>query len=308
MTDLSTLTASDVAALIARREVSAREVTTATLSRIDAQNPSLNAIVQHMSDEALATADAIDAALRRGEAPGPLAGVPITIKVNVDQTGHATTNGLVTQKDMIAAEDSPVIANLRRAGAVIVGRTNTPAFSLRWFTRNGLHGATKNPHDAGLTPGGSSGGAGSAVATGMGAIAHGTDIAGSVRYPAYACGVHGLRSPRSDAAGARCRRARSPRMTGSRSPTSRPPPRSRCLRTPSIPCRRSIRARSGECRRSGLTPERPRTKGRILITPGLDPGVLFVANEEDAMVAPWHDEVLEHLALVREEGGEAPIP
>jgi amidase len=193
MTDLSTLTASDIAALIARREVSAREVTTATLSRIDAQNPSLNAIVQHMPNEALAAADAIDAAVRRGEAPGPLAGVPITIKVNVDQTGHATTNGLVTQKDMIAAEDSPVIANLRRAGAVIVGRTNTPAFSLRWFTRNGLHGATKNPHDAGLTPGGSSGGAGSAVATGMGAIAHGTDIAGSVRYPAYACGVHGLR-------------------------------------------------------------------------------------------------------------------
>jgi amidase len=193
MIDLATLNACDIAALIARRDVSAREVTTATLSRIDAQNPALNAIVQHMPDEALAAADAIDAALRRGEPPGPLAGVPMTIKVNVDQTDHATTNGLVSQKDLIAAEDNPVVANLRRAGAVIVGRTNTPAFSLRWFTRNGLHGATKNPHDATLTPGGSSGGAGSAVATGMGAIAHGTDIAGSVRYPAYACGVHGLR-------------------------------------------------------------------------------------------------------------------
>ena len=84
MTDLATLTASDITALIARRDVSAREVTTATLSRIDAQNPTLNAIVQHMPDEALAAADAIDAALRRGESPGPLAGVPITIKVNVD--------------------------------------------------------------------------------------------------------------------------------------------------------------------------------------------------------------------------------
>ncbi|TXI05246.1 MAG: amidase, partial [Pseudorhodobacter sp.] len=193
MTDLASLTATETAALIARRAVSAREVALATLSRIDAKNPALNAIVQHMPDEALAAADAVDAALARGENPGPLAGVPVTVKVIVDQAGHATTNGLVTQKDLIAAQDNPVVANLCRAGAVIVGRTNTPAFSLRWFTRNGLHGATRNPHDPSLTPGGSSGGAGAAVATGMGAIAHGTDIAGSIRYPAYACGVHGLR-------------------------------------------------------------------------------------------------------------------
>lgn len=193
MANLADLTAFETAALIGRREVSAREVTAAALARIDARNPALNAIVQHMPDEALAAADAVDAALRRGEDAGPLAGVPVTIKVIVDQTGHATTNGLVTQRNLIAAEDNPVVANLRRAGAVIVGRTNTPAFSLRWFTRNGLHGATKNPIDPSLTPGGSSGGAGAAVATGMGAIAHGTDIAGSIRYPAYACGVHGLR-------------------------------------------------------------------------------------------------------------------
>ncbi len=193
MTDLSTLTATEVAALIASRQVSAHEVAIAALARIDARNPALNAIVQHMPDEALATADAIDAQIKRGENPGPLAGVPVTIKVIADQAGQATTNGLTTQKNLIAAEDNPVVANLRRAGAVIVGRTNTPAFSLRWFTRNGLHGATLNPHDPTLTPGGSSGGAGAAVATGMGAIAHGTDIAGSVRYPAYACGVHGLR-------------------------------------------------------------------------------------------------------------------
>lgn len=193
MTDLAQLTATETAALIARRAVSAREVALATLARIDAKNPALNAIVQHMPDDALAAADAVDAALARGDNPGPLAGVPVTVKVIVDQAGHATTNGLMTQKDLIATEDNPVVANLRRAGAVIVGRTNTPAFSLRWFTRNGLHGATRNPHDAGLTPGGSSGGAGAAVATGMGSIAHGTDIAGSIRYPAFACGVHGLR-------------------------------------------------------------------------------------------------------------------
>lgn len=193
MPALWSLTAAELAPLIARREVSAREITAASLAHIDTTNPALNAIVQRRDAEALAEADAIDARLAKGEDPGPLAGVPVTIKVNVDQRGHATTNGLKTQADLVAETDNPVVANLRRAGAVIVGRTNTPAFSLRWFTRNGLHGATLNPHDPGLTPGGSSGGAGAAVASGMGAIAHGTDIAGSIRYPAYACGVHGLR-------------------------------------------------------------------------------------------------------------------
>lgn len=193
MPDPATLTASETAALVARGDLSAVEVTRAALDRIDRLNPALNAIVQRLDETALATAAAIDAARARGETLGSLAGVPVTIKVNVDQAGQATTNGLVTQKDLIADQDNPVVASLRRAGAVIVGRSNTPAFSLRWFTRNGLHGATRNPHDAALTPGGSSGGAGVAVATGMGAIGHGTDIAGSIRYPAYACGVHGLR-------------------------------------------------------------------------------------------------------------------
>ena len=128
---------------------------------------------------------------RRGR--GPLAGVPVTVKVNIDQEGFATTNGLKLQRDVIAPSNSPVIDNLRKAGAVILGRTNCPAFSYRWFTTNLIHGDTKNPRDASLTPGGSSGGAGAAVAAGIGHIAHGTDIAGSIRYPAYACGVHGLR-------------------------------------------------------------------------------------------------------------------
>jgi amidase len=117
----------------------------------------------------------------------------VTVKVNIDQQGQATTNGLCIQSTLVATEDSPPVANLRRAGAVIVGRTNTPAFSLRWFTRNSLHGATQNPGFPGLTPGGSSGGAASATAAGLGAIGHGTDIAGSIRYPAYACGIHGIR-------------------------------------------------------------------------------------------------------------------
>jgi amidase len=191
--DLWRLTATEATARIRARDVSAREVTRAVLDRLAAVNPAINAVVQEMPDQALAAADAVDAALARGEDPGPLAGVPVTIKVNVDQQGFATTNGLRIQAELMATEDNPVVANLKRAGAVIVGRTNTPAFSLRWFTRNGVHGHTRNPRNAALTPGGSSGGAAAATAAGIGAIGHGTDIGGSIRYPAYACGIHGLR-------------------------------------------------------------------------------------------------------------------
>ena len=191
--DPATLSASALTALIRTRELSAEEAVKATLARIDRLNPGLNAIVQRRDDEALAEARALDARLAQGEDPGPLAGVPVTVKVNIDQAGFATTNGLRIQENLVAQQDSPPVANLRRAGAILVGRTNTPAFSLRWFTRNALHGATKNPSFPGLTPGGSSGGAAAAAAAGLGSIAHGTDIAGSIRYPAHACGIHGLR-------------------------------------------------------------------------------------------------------------------
>jgi amidase len=193
MAELWQLSATDLAARIRSRQVSAREAAEAALRRLDAVNPAINAVVDHRPDEVLARADAIDTAHRRNETLGPLAGVPVTVKVNVDQEGFATTNGLTLQRDLIAATNNPVVDNLLKAGAVIVGRTNTPAFSYRWFTANLLHGETRNPRDPALTPGGSSGGAAAAVTAGIGHIAHGTDIAGSIRYPAYACGVHGLR-------------------------------------------------------------------------------------------------------------------
>jgi len=193
MQDLWRLSAKDIAALIRSKQVSAREAASAALARLDAVNPAINAVVDHRPGEVLAEADAIDAAIARNGDVGPLAGVPVTVKVNIDQAGFANTNGLKLQRDVIAKTNSPVIDNLRKAGAVILGRTNCPAFSYRWFTTNLIHGDTKNPRDAGITPGGSSGGAGAAVAAGIGQIAHGTDIAGSIRYPAYACGVHGLR-------------------------------------------------------------------------------------------------------------------
>ena len=123
--------------------VSAREAVAAAIDRVHAVNPALNAIVDVMDAQALADADAADAARRRGQALGPLHGVPVTVKVNVDCAGRATTNGVVAFKDQVAAEDSPVVANLRRAGAIVIGRTNTPAFSVRWFTDNDLHGAAR---------------------------------------------------------------------------------------------------------------------------------------------------------------------
>lgn len=193
MSDLWRLSAVELASRIRNREVSAVEAAQSALERLNAVNPALNAVVDHRPDEVMARAAVVDAQLARGEDPGVLAGVPVTVKVNVDQAGYATTNGVKLQKDLIAAANSPVVDNLLRAGAVILGRTNTPAFSLRWFTGNALHGDTRNPRNAALTPGGSSGGAASAVAAGIGHLAHGTDIAGSIRYPAYACGVHGLR-------------------------------------------------------------------------------------------------------------------
>lgn len=193
MSDIWRLSAVELAALVRKREVSAVEAAQSALDRLNAVNPAINAVVDHRPEAVLAQAADVDAALARGDDPGPLAGVPVTVKVNVDQAGFATTNGVRLQKDLIATANSPVVDNLQRAGAVILGRTNTPAFSLRWFTGNALHGDTVNPRNRALTPGGSSGGAAAAVAAGVGHLAHGTDIAGSIRYPAYACGVHGLR-------------------------------------------------------------------------------------------------------------------
>src|SRR5579863_586699 len=186
--------ASDLARLIRLGQVSSREAVTSCLARIDAVNGKLNAIVRRMDKEALAAADACDAARARGESLGRLHGVPVTTKINVDQRGHPTDNGAVALKDLIAPEDAPVVANLRKAGAVFIGRTNAPAFSMRIFSENALHGRTLNPLDKSVSPGGSSGGAGAAVASGMGPIGHGNDIGGSVRVPASCNGIVGLRT------------------------------------------------------------------------------------------------------------------
>jgi amidase len=193
MHDIWRLSALEVASLVRSRKVSAREAMRSALDRLERVNPLINAVVDCKADYSLAQAEAIDKRIGQGEDVGPLAGVPVTIKVLTDQAGFATTNGLRIQKDLVAKANSPMVDNFLKSGATIVGRTNTPAFSYRWFTNNLLHGHTKNPRNNAITPGGSSGGASAATVAGIGHIGHGTDIAGSVRYPAYAVGIHGLR-------------------------------------------------------------------------------------------------------------------
>lgn len=154
--------AGELATGIRTRKISSREAVQAVLQRLDAVNPALNAVTVLLADQALAAADRADAAVKRGEVLGPLHGVPVTVKENIDQAEQATANGVIAFKDLIAKVDSPPVANWKRAGAVIVGRTNTPAFSLRWHTDNELRGRTYNPWARGRTPGGSSGGAAAA--------------------------------------------------------------------------------------------------------------------------------------------------
>jgi amidase len=185
--------ATQVARAVAAGQVSAREVTESCLTRIGAVNPQLNALVEVRAEQAMEAAAEADQRTAAGAELGPLHGVPVAIKANTDQAGYATTDGVVAFRDNIAAADSPQAASLRRAGAILVGRSNCPAFSFRWMTTNDLHGRTLNPWDRARTPGGSSGGASSAVAAGMVPIAHGNDIGGSIRYPAYTCGIAGLR-------------------------------------------------------------------------------------------------------------------
>ncbi|NOD92097.1 amidase [Ruegeria sp. HKCCD4884] len=187
--DIWRLSATDMTNLTRRGDLSATEAVQASIDRMDAVNQDLNAVVEDLRTEALERAQSLDRARANGQPTGPLHGVPVTIKVNVDQKGHATTNGVVALKDVIAPDDAPVVSNLQKAGAVVIGRTNTPEFSFRADTDNPLYGRTHNPWGRHISPGGSSGGAGAAVMAGVGALAHGNDIGGSLRFPAAANGA-----------------------------------------------------------------------------------------------------------------------
>jgi len=191
--DIWQWSAVETAAAIRSGEVSAEQVTLAHIDRLHAKNPSLNAVVVDLTDQALEAARAADRAQASGAELGTLHGVPVTVKINVDVEGQANSNGVVALAGNIAPGDAPVVSNLKQAGAIILGLTNTPEFSMRAFTDNPLHGQTYNPWDPAITCGGSSGGAGAAVAAGIGCIAHGNDIGGSLRWPAFCNGVATVR-------------------------------------------------------------------------------------------------------------------
>lgn len=188
-TDTWRLSASETVARTTTGELTAEATIDAALARMDAINPDLNAVVVSCADDARARARDLDTARAAGQPTGPLHGVPVTIKINVDQAGYASSNGIPALKDLIAPDDAPLVRHLQDAGAVIIGRTNTPEFSFRADTDNPLHGRTHNPWGKHVSPGGSSGGAGSSVMAGIGALAHGNDIGGSLRFPAAANGA-----------------------------------------------------------------------------------------------------------------------
>jgi amidase len=170
-------------------DVTAEAVAASHIARLQAVNPSINGVVVDLTGQALEAARAADKARTGGASLGPLHGVPVTVKINIDLEGQPNSNGVAGFLDMIAPADSPVVANFRKAGAIILGMTNTPEFSLRGFTDNPTYGQTWNPWDHAVTCGGSSGGAAASVALGIGAVAHGNDIGGSLRWPAQCCGV-----------------------------------------------------------------------------------------------------------------------
>ncbi len=187
--ELWQLSAADLAEKIARKDISSREAVQSSVERMLDKNPSVNAVVNDLSDTALQQAAQLDDIMATSGPVGPLHGVPVTIKENIDQTGEPTPNGVVAFKDAVAPADSPFVANLKQAGAVVIGRTNTPEFSFRGTTDNPLHGRTFNPWNDWASAGGSSGGAAAAVMSGFGAIAHGNDIGGSLRFPATCTGA-----------------------------------------------------------------------------------------------------------------------
>jgi amidase len=186
--------ATEVADLLRRKEVSARELTEQLLDRIDAINPALNAVVELQPEAAIQEAVTADQAIADGAVQGPLHGVPMTIKDSFNVAGLHTTWGNPAFKDYVADTDATVVQRLKRAGAIIVGKTNVH-FMLADFgqTANDLFGVTNNPWDTTRTPGGSTGGGAAALSAGMTFLEYGSDLVGSIRIPASFCGVYGLK-------------------------------------------------------------------------------------------------------------------
>lgn len=185
--------ATELAELIRTKQASSREVVDAHLDRIESVNSGLNAIVRVLDETARAAADAADAVVLGGGELGPLHGVPMTVKENLDLVGSPTTQGLPALAEAMPTEDAPAVERMRAAGAIPIGRTNMPELGLRVSTDNPLHGLTRNPWHPDFTAGGSSGGEGSAISSGMSPIGIGNDIGGSLRNPAFCCGIDSIK-------------------------------------------------------------------------------------------------------------------
>jgi len=182
-------TATEIAADIAAGNLSALAATEAAIGRIEALDGPINAVVVRNFDAARAAAKRLDET--GNQAGQPLFGVPMTVKESFNLTGHPSTWGLEHARNNIAQSDAAVVQRLKRAGAVILGKTNVPPDLADWQSNNPVYGRTNNPHDLGRSPGGSSGGAAAAVASGMVACEFGSDIGGSIRVPAHYCGIWG---------------------------------------------------------------------------------------------------------------------
>ncbi|WP_433179333.1 amidase [Actinoallomurus sp. CA-150999] len=193
MTELHYLTALELRRLLDRREVSAREVVTAHLERIERVNPAVNAIVTLVADRALDDAAAADARTAAGEQTGPLHGLPVAHKDIHETAGIRTTYGSPLRADHVPERDDLVVERIRAAGAITIGKTNVPEFAAGSHTFNPLFGATRNPYDLGRSAGGSSGGAAAALAAGMHPLCDGSDTGGSLRNPASFNNVVGFR-------------------------------------------------------------------------------------------------------------------
>lgn len=177
---------------IRRRLLSPVEVAEAHLRRIDQLNPKLNAIVTVAAD-AMEKAKEAEAVVMRGDAVGPLHGVPVTIKDTIETAGLRTTSGSALRAEFIPPHDAPAVARLKAAGAIILGKTNTAEMAMDYTADNPVFGRTNNPHDPSLTPGGSSGGEAAAIASCLSPGGIGSDLAGSIRIPSHFCGIAGLK-------------------------------------------------------------------------------------------------------------------
>jgi amidase len=193
MDDIIDASATDLARAIRAKAISSAEVVQVYLQRIEAVNPHLNAVVQLRAEAALAEARAADAALARGQVLGPLHGVPMTIKDSLDTAGVITTGGTTGRASFVPAQDATVVARLRQAGAILLGKTNTPELTLWGETDNLVYGRTNNPYDLTRTPGGSSGGAAAIIAAGGSPLDIGSDTRGSIRLPAHFNGIAGIK-------------------------------------------------------------------------------------------------------------------